>query len=382
MPVRGIYLDYQASAPLDPRVREAMFEAYADPGNPHAEEHAFGWAKARRVEQARVQVAALVGAEAEEVIFTSGATEANNIAVIGGALAAPNKRRRILVSAIEHKSVLEAARSCEDIGFTVEFIPVGADGRLDPTELGRRLAPDVALVSVMAVNNEIGTIQETAILGGFVRMAGAFFHVDATQAPLAVDIDLTRWHADALSLSAHKIYGPNGIGALVLSHGAPWQPRPLIYGGGQERGLRPGTLPAALCVGFGEASRLVAEAGEIERIAVVGLRDCLLHALQRSAPDLVVTCAATPRHPGSLHVRIPGVSASDLLMRLQPGVAASTGSACTSGIIGPSHVVMALGLDAEAAGECVRFSLGRFTTIEEIELAADAFGSALIRIAA
>ena len=202
------------------------------------------------------------------------------------------------------------------------------------------------------------------------------------QAPAAVDIDIGAWNADALSISAHKMYGPNGIGALVLSPNAPWFPRPLFYGGGQENGLRPGTLPTPLCVGFGEACRLMKEVGRSERETVRNKRTSLLQALTRAAPKLTVTCGETERHPGCLNVRMPGVSASDLLMRLQPVVAAATGSACTSGIIGPSHVLLALGYSEDEASECLRFSVGRFTTDEDISIAAEALSSAIARIAA
>ena len=382
MSVRAAYLDYQASTPLDPRVRDAMFEAYGAFGNPSSEEHAFGWSQARRVMEAREHVADLLGASPDEVTFTSGATEANNIAVIGAALAAPPSRRRILISAIEHKSVSEAAYACESYGYSVEIVPVGRGGLIDADDFIQRLSADVAVVSIMAVNNEVGTIQSTAALGRSVRAAGAFFHVDATQAVAAIDIDLVDWNADAISLSAHKIYGPNGIGALVMSMDAPWSPRPLFHGGGQENGLRPGTLPTALCVGFGEACRLMREAGQAERDAVREVRNRLHRELARVAPNLLVTCEETERHPGCLHVRIPGVSASDLLMRLQPEVAASTGSACTTGIIGASHVLLALGYGEDVASECLRFSVGRFTTDEDITLAREAMTSAMARVSA
>lgn len=376
------YLDYQASTPLDPRVREAMLEAFAAWGNPSSEEHAFGWAQAERVARARDEVAALVGAGADEVVFTSGSTEANNIAVIGAALAAPASRRRILVSAIEHKSVTEAAFACERFGFSVEIVPIGRDGRVDPVEFSRRLGSDVAVASIMAVNNEIGTIQPTQNLGRLVNASGAFFHVDATQAPAAIDIDMTAWNADALSLSAHKIYGPNGIGALVLAESAPWRPRALFYGGGQEGGLRPGTLPTALCAGFGEASRIMRTEASSERPRIREVRDRLRDALAAAVPNLAVTCEMTARHPGCLHVRMPGVSASEVLMRIQPRIAASTGSACTTGIIGPSHVLLALGQSEEVAAECLRLSVGRFTSEAEIAIAAEALEFATARMAA
>jgi cysteine desulfurase len=383
MPRVGVYLDYQASTPLDPRVREVLLEALDSPGNSSSEEHAFGWKAAGRVEAARAAIAQLIGASSEEIIFTSGATEANNIAVLGAAKAAPLKRRRILVSALEHKSVLAAAdAAAAELGFAVELIPASAGGRIEPQALASRLSDDVAVVSVMAVNNEIGTMQPIAELGILARRAGAFFHVDATQALSAIDVDVEGWSADALSLSGHKIYGPGGIGALFLASHAPWRPVALTFGGGQEGGLRPGTVPSALCAALGEACQLITAEGAIERARIGALRDRFEGDLRRFVPDLQVSCGSSVRHPGCLHVRFPGVSASDLLMRLQPGVAASTGSACTSGVIGPSHVMGAIGLTAEEAAECVRFSLGRFSTNGDVEAAVGAIRSALIRLAA
>lgn len=377
MPLQAVYLDYQASAPLDPQVRLAMSEAYDEPGNASSEEHGFGWAAAARVERARKAVADFVNALPEEVTFTSGATEANNIAILGAAMAAPATRRRILISAIEHKSVSAAAFAAERWGFSVDVVPVTRQGRVDPAELASRLSDDVAIVSMMAVNNEVGSIQPVAELGRLARGVGAFFHVDATQALMAVDVDMIHWRADALSLSGHKIHGPGGVGALVVGVDAPWRPLPIMHGGGQEQGLRPGTLPVPLCVGLGEACRVTALAGEGGRRRVAELRDHLGNRLKLAVPGLEVSCESVARHPGCLHVRLPGISASDLLLRLQPRVAAATGSACTSGIIGPSHVLLALGMTPEQASECLRFSVGRFSTREEVDFAVERVCSSL-----
>lgn len=382
MPKTAVYLDYQASTPLDPRVRIAMNAAYDEPGNASSEEHAFGWAALSRVDVARGFVADSLNAVAEEVTFTSGATEANNIAILGAAMAAPPRRRRILVSAIEHKSVSAAAHAAERLGFVVEVVPATHDGLIDVQALDATLDDDVAIVSVMAVNNEIGTIQPSGLVGRLTRSAGAFFHVDATQALAATHVDMAEWGADALSLSGHKIYGPGGIGALIVALDAPWRPQPLMFGGGQEHGLRPGTLPVPLCVGLGEACRLMLLKGEVERRRVGDLRDTLSHRLRDLFPQLKVSCEPTPRHPGCLHIRIPNVSASDLLMRLQPQVAASTGSACTSGIIGPSHVALAVGMSADDAAECLRFSMGRFSTESDVEMAVLCMSSALSQLRA
>lgn len=379
MPLQSVYLDYQASAPLDPRVRKVINDAYEHPGNASAEEHAFGWAAARKVAEARAFVADCVGAFPDEVVFTSGSTEANNIALLGAAAAAPQSRRRILVSAIEHKSVSAAALAMEQHGFKVEWVPVTPCGLVDLESLAVQLGDDVAVVAIMAVNNEIGTIQEGRKLGSLVRASGAFFHVDATQAITAIDFNMQQWHADSISLSGHKIYGPAGIGALVIATDAVWRPKPIAFGGGHEGGLRPGTLPVALCIGLGEACRLIGEIGKTDRERSATLRDMLRDLLHDLVGDLAVTSESVARHPGCLHVRLPGFDASDLLLKLQPRVAAATGSACTSGIIGPSHVLLALGMTVDEASECIRFSLGRFTTREEVIFAANAVAEALVR---
>lgn len=376
------YLDYQGSTPVDPRVRDVLVEALAHPGNSSAEHHAFGWAAAHRVETARELVAKALGALPEEVIFTSGATEANNLAVLGAALGAPPDRRRVLVSAIEHKSVLEPAQALMAHGFSVEIVPVGVDGLVDPADLSSRMGPDVAVVSVMAVNNEIGTIQPIRDLTAITRRFGSFFHVDATQALCAQSVDVLEWNVDALSLSGHKIYGPGGIGALYVALEAPWRPQPLLYGGAQERGMRAGTVPAALCAALGEACRLIVHEGAEERTFVAAIRDELEAALRGLYPELRVTCAGSPRHPGALHVRFPGLGADDLLSRVQPRIGASSGAACNSGIIGPSHVPLAIGMTPEEAAECVRFSVGRFSSPSDIEIATDVIRAALLRRAA
>jgi cysteine desulfurase len=378
-----IYLDYQASTPMDPRVREVVAAAFAtDYGNPSSEAHRLGWRAHAMVERARAQVASAIGALPEEVLFTSGATEADNLGVLGAALAAPEHRRRILVSAMEHKAVLEPAYAAQAHGFTVEEIAVRPDGVVDLDDLRRRLDRDVAVVSVMAVNNEIGVVQPIGHVAALAAAAGAFVHTDATQAPLAMAIDVLAWNVDAASFSAHKVYGPKGVGALYLAAAPPWRPRPLMFGGGQEQGLRPGTLPAPLCAGFGMAMELLAAEGEEERARVAQLRDGFAHDLQRSCPGLAVTCEPSPRHPGNLHVRFPQVVASDLLDELQSDLCAAIGSACTSGVIGPSHVLIALGLDAPSAAESVRFSIGRFTTADELSQSVERIASALQRLSA
>lgn len=364
----GIYLDYQASTPVDPRVKAVMLKVMdCDFANPNSESHSAGWQARKRVEDARATIAQAIHCDPDEIIFTSGATEADNIGVLGAALGAPEDRRRIIVGATEHKAVLEAALAAERFGFVVERIPVDGSGVIDPAELKNRLDESVAVVSIMLVNNEIGTIQPIEELIDLSAAAGAFVHTDATQAPTAMDVDVQKLGVDAASFSSHKIYGPKGIGALYLSATAPWKPRPLMFGGGQEQGLRPGTLPTHLCVGFAEAFWLIVEEGADERERIAQLRDDFAHMLGTNGSDFKLTTTPPLRHPGNLHGRFEGIGADDLLARLQPDLFAATGSACTSGQSHHSHVLEAIGHVGRVASEGIRFSLGRFTTIADLE---------------
>ena len=369
--VGGIYLDYQASTPADPRVVEAMQPYWSVMyGNPHAADHAFGWNADAAIEIARAQVAALIGADADEIVFTSGATEANNLAVLGIARASPPERRRIVVSAIEHKCVLAAARAAAEEGFEVVTVPVGTDGIVDPRALAAVVDERVALVSIMAVNNEIGTVQPLCEIAAICEASRVVFHTDAAQALSVIPIDVTTFSADLMSLSAHKAYGPKGMGALYVRRSLHIRPKPIIHGGGQEGGLRSGTLPTPLCVGFGEACRILADErdGDVKRIRI--LRDKFLAELWKRVPGLTVNGDRAARHPGNLNLLFPSIGASLLLQNLHPNVAASTGSACTSGQPEPSHVLRAIGLSPEDANASIRFSIGRFTTEDDIDQAA------------
>jgi cysteine desulfurase len=369
--VGGIYMDYQATTPADPRVVEAMQPYWSVMyGNPHSADHAFGWNADAAVETARGQVAALIGADVDEIVFTSGATEANNLAVLGIARASPPARRRIVVSAIEHKCVLAAARAATEEGFEVITVPVGADGIVDPRAVAAVVDERVALVSVMAVNNEIGTVQPLSEIAALCAAVGAIFHTDAAQALNALPIDVTTLGADLLSLSAHKAYGPKGMGALYVRRGMLVRPKPIIHGGGQEGGLRSGTLPTPLCVGFGEACRILAEERDDDAKRIRILRDKFLVELRKRVPGLTVNGDQAARHPGSLNLLFPSIDASLLLQNLHPNVAASTGSACTSGQPEPSHVLRAIGLSSEDAHASIRFSIGRLTTEGDVDEAA------------
>ena len=365
-----IYADYQATTPVDPRVLEKMAPYWNELfGNPHSSDHVVGWRSAEAVRDAASSVGALIGADPDEIVFTSGATEANNLALLGLARRAPTERRRILVSAIEHKCVLAAARSLEEReGFKVETIPVNGEGFVDLEALAAMVDETVLVASVMAVNNEIGTIQDLPRIATLLRGQDVLFHCDAAQAPCAMDVGDLALHADLISLSGHKAYGPQGIGALYIRRDIQERVEPIIYGGGQQGGLRSGTVPVPLCVGMAAAAEIVrTPEGVQERRRVAQQRDTFVGTLQAGPFQMAINGpVGDRRHPGNANLRFDGLSAQDILAELQPSVAASTGAACTSGIPEPSHVLRALGLSAEQADFSIRFSFGRFTTAEEV----------------
>lgn len=378
-----LYFDHQATTPLDSQVFEAMRPYLAEGfGNPHASDHVIGWRAAQAVERAAADVAAMIGSDSDEIIFTSGATEANNLALIGLAKrAAGGRRNRILLGATEHKCVLELGRVLEaEHGFIVSYIPVDAVGRIDLAAFEDSLDEEVLLVSVMAANNEIGTLQDIPVIARLAARHGSLLHCDGAQAACALDLSAFAQHADMLSLSGHKMYAPMGIGALYVRRELQSEIAPLIHGGGQQNGLRSGTLPTALCVGLGAAARLVAEAeGTDARAALARRRDAFLQKLKALPVGLWINGPDdfSQRHPGNINVGFKGIVASDLLGRIQPRLAASTGSACTSGIPEPSHVLRAIGLSEEAAASSIRFSLGRHTTDENVEEAIAVIRAAL-----
>ena len=379
-----IYLDHQATCPLDSTVFAEMMPYFEGRfGNPHSSDHAVGWRASQAVQRAASEIATLIGADPDEIIFTSGATEANNLALLGLAREGlASKRRRILLSSIEHKCVLEIGRALSvEYGFSIEHLPVDSQGALDLDALENSIADDVFLVSVMGANNEIGTIQDIERISRIVGASGAYFHCDAAQAPSAMDVSRLADHADLVSLSSHKMYGPSGIGALFARRDLQPLMQPTILGGGQQNGLRSGTLPAALCVGFGAAASIAAsEGGDHRRKQLADLRDSFLKQLQNLPCSIWVTgpLDSERKHPGNLNVGFEGVSAADLLSRLQPKIAASTGSACTSGITEPSHVLSAIGLDDERASSSLRFSLGKDTTLDDVSEATDLIKEAVL----
>ena len=368
-----VYADYQATTPVDPRVIEAMTPYWHDAfGNPHSAEHSVGWHAARAVQEAALSVGALIGADAEEIIFTSGATEANNLALFGLATGAPPSRNRLLVSSIEHKCVLAAARALADRhGFVVEMLTVDHQGFVDPDTLRRSIDDDVLMASIMAVNNEVGTVQAIAELGAILAEHDIPLHCDAAQAPCAMAVCGLADHADLISLSGHKIYGPQGIGALFVRHTLQDCMSPLIHGGGQQNGLRSGTVPVPLCVGIGTAARLAcAENASAERERIARQRNTFIARLREHGTPVTINGPPTDaRHPGNANLRFDGYDGRDLLDRLQPRLAASTGAACASGMTESSHVLRALGRSSEETDASIRFSFGRFTTDAEIELA-------------
>ena len=376
--VKEIYLDYQASTPLDKRVLSAMLPFMTSEfGNPHASEHAIGWQANDAVENAREQVADYIGALSEEIIFTSGATESNNTVIIGLGYAAMTKnisRKTILISAIEHKCVLGAARFLSRFGFNIQHIPVKSDGVIDLEQFRSMLTDDVLLVSVMTTNNEVGTVQPIAEIGQLCHANGTLFHTDAAQGCYE-NLDVFDNNVDFMSLSAHKIYGPKGIGALYISNNAYLKPEPILYGGGQQLGFRSGTVPAFLTVGFGEAARIMADEKEAERNELLRLRGMLLSEIQKRIPGVVVNGSLDNRHPGNLNVLIPSIESKQLIYSIQPHVAFSTGSACTSGVIEPSHVLIAMGLSTADAEHSFRITVGRFTDENDIVMAAESIAA-------
>lgn len=366
-----IYLDYQATTPLDPRVRAAMLPYLeGEFGNPHSE-HVFGWEAAEAVDEAAKGVAGLIGAAAGEIVFTSGATEANNLAIRGVTQSDGRRGNHVVTTAIEHKCVLNTVLSLRKWGFAVDVVPVERSGRMELAAVRAALRDDTALVSVMMANNEVGTVQPIAEIGALCRERGIVFHTDAAQAVGKLSIDVAELNVDLLSLSGHKLYGPKGIGALYVSRHCPAPLEPLILGGAQQQGLRAGTVPPFLCVGLGEACRIAGAELERDRAHCEALRDALWSGLSARIPGLVVNGDMDHRLPGNLNVLFPNADADSLLSALQGKIAASTGSACNAGLIEPSYVLLALGLSLEEANSSIRFGFGRFTSINDVERATD-----------
>ena len=366
-----IYLDYAATTPVDPQVAQKMCACLTLDGNfanPASRSHLYGWQAEEAVELARRQVADLVGADPREIVWTSGATESDNLAIKGMAEALTGRGRHLITSQIEHKAVLDSFRELERRGFEVTWLRPGADGVIHPEQLAEALREDTQLVSLMHVNNEIGTINDIAALGALCREHGAVFHVDAAQSTGKLPIDLRNLPVDLMSFSAHKTYGPKGVGALYVRRGLETRPLAQIHGGGHERGLRSGTLPTHQLVGMGEAFAMAGQLLDMENARIAALHQRLLDGLA-DLPDVSLNGSASQRVPHNLNLAFAGVDGELLLLALKD-IALSTGSACTSASVEPSYVLRGIGLPDALAHSSLRLSLGRFTDEAEVERAA------------
>ncbi len=378
-----VYLDNAATTPVDPRVIEAMATCLGIDGdfaNPSATGHAPGRRARARVEQAREEVASLVGARPAQVIWTSGATEADNLAVLGAARFYGSRGQHIVTARTEHPAVLDACRQLEREGFAVTYLVPGSDGIVEPAQVESALRPETILVSLMHVNNEIGVVQDIGAVGRLCRARGVLFHVDAAQSAGKLPLDVERDCIDLLALTAHKVHGPKGVGALCVR----LEPRiglvPLLHGGGQERGLRSGTLPTHQIVGMGVAYRIAALEMATDSARITRLRDRLWQGLA-GLPGVALNGHVAQRAPGILSITIDGVEGESLLFEL-PGLAVASGSACATASAEPSYVLRALGRSDRLAQSSLRLSLGRYTTAEEIELAIAAIQGAIRRLRA
>ncbi len=363
-----IYLDYSATTPVDPRVAEKMVACLTldgNFGNPASRSHIFGWKAEEAAENARSQVATLIGADPREIVWTSGATESNNLAIKGVAHFNIKKGKHIVTSKIEHKAVLDTCRQLEREGFEVTYLDPTPEGLIEPAQVAEALRPDTTLVSIMHVNNEIGTINDIAAIGAICRAKGVFYHVDAAQSAGKVPLNMAELPVDLLSMSAHKVYGPKGIGALYVGRKPRVRLEAQMHGGGHERGMRSGTLPTHQIVGMGEAFRVAGEDMAAENARILALRNRLLAGV-KDMEQVFVNGSLDQRVAGNLNISFAYVEGESLMMALKD-LALSSGSACTSASLEPSYVLRALGMSDELAHSSLRFTIGRFTTEEEID---------------
>ncbi|TWW62820.1 Cysteine desulfurase, mitochondrial [Takifugu flavidus] len=397
---RPLYMDFQATTPMDPRVLDAMLPYQVNYyGNPHSRTHAYGWESETAMETARKQVADLIGADPREIIFTSGATESNNMAIKGVARFYQSKKRHVITTQTEHKCVLDSCRVLESEGFSVTYLPVQKNGLVDLELLEASIRPDTSLLSVMTVNNEIGVQQPIEEIGRICRSKGVFLHTDAAQAVGKIPINVSDWKVDLMSISGHKIYGPKGVGALYVRRRPRVRLEPLQSGGGQERGLRSGTVPTPLAVGLGAACSVAQQEIEVkptiipwkvtdmvarsdprclclctgeqydhQRVSMLANR--LVQKIMSAIPDVVMNGDPNQRYPGCVNLSFAYVEGESLLMALKD-VALSSGSACTSASLEPSYVLRAIGADEDLAHSSIRFGIGRFTTEEEVDYTAE-----------
>ena len=382
---RPIYLDHHATTPLDSAVLEAMMPYLTDKfGNASSRTHAYGWEAEEAVHQAREQVASLINARPEEIVFTSGATESDNLALKGIARAYRDRGDHIITTTTEHRAILDACEALEAEGFGVTYVPVDSGGLVDPEDVRRAVTPRTILISVMYVNAEIGTIAPLADIGAVAREHGVLFHSDAVQGVGKIACNVDDLRVDLMSISAHKIYGPKGVGALYVRKTHPERIRlhPMIDGGGQEHGLRSGTANVPGIVGFGKACEVCQTQWEPEAIRLRGLRQRLHEGLTARMDDIYLNGHAEPRLPGNLNVSFASVQGESLLLSLQHVAALSAGSACSSGSNEPSYVLRAIGMDDILANASIRFGLGRSTTAEEIDIVVDALVEKVARLRA
>ena len=376
-----LYFDYMATTPVDPRVIEHMIQ-YLGPdshfGNPASSTHVYGKNAALAVERARIQIAEAIHASPQEIVFTSGATESDNLAILGAAYFYKNKGKHLITMSTEHKAVLDSVHHLEKEGFSVTYLQPEPDGLLDIKKLEQALREDTILVSVMHVNNEIGVIQDIAAIGRLLANKGIIFHVDAAQSAGKLTIDLTRLSVDLMSLSAHKFYGPKGVGALYVRHKPRIRLRALTFGGGHEGGMRSGTLPTHQIVGMGEALRLAIEEGDAEQKRILAYRKQLWDGISH-IPGIQLNGNEQTRIAGNLNFSFSGLDGNSLLLALSE-LAVSTSSACSSASIQPSYVLRAIGLSDDLAQSSIRLSIGRFTKKEQIEQAIDIICTQVMRL--
>ena len=364
-----IYLDYQSTTPTDPRVVEKMLPYFTHKfGNPHSRSHAYGWEAEEACEIARREVANVIGASDKEVIFTSGATESNNLAIKGVARFYKDKKKHIITVQTEHKCVLDSCRYLEKEGFEITYLSVDKTGLISLDELKNAIREDTVLVSVMMVNNEIGTIQPIASIGAICKENKVFFHCDAAQSFGKLPIDVNEMNIDLMSISAHKVYGPKGIGALYVRRRPRVRLEALITGGGQERGMRSGTLATPIVVGFGEAARIAGVEMQKDHDHVKKLSAKFMNAVQKNIPDVFLNGHPTKRWEGNLNLSFAYIEGESMIMAIKE-LAVSSGSACTSASLEPSYVLRSIGVGEDLAHTSIRFGIGRFTTEAEIDKA-------------
>ncbi|XP_055040635.1 cysteine desulfurase [Misgurnus anguillicaudatus] len=369
--LRPLYMDFQATTPMDPRVLDSMLPYQVNYyGNPHSRTHVYGWESESAMEKARKQVARLIGADPREIVFTSGATESNNMAIKGVARFYKARKKHIITTQTEHKCVLDSCRVLEAEGFDVTYLPVKSNGIIDLQHLEEMIRPDTSLVSIMTINNEIGVKQPIRDIGNLCRSKNVFLHTDAAQAVGKIPIDVVDWKVDLMSISAHKIYGPKGVGALYVRKRPRVRIEPLQSGGGQERGLRSGTVPTPLAVGLGAACEVALQEMEYDHKRVTILAKRLVQKIMSEIPDVVMNGDPELRYPGCINLSFAYVEGESLLMALKD-VALSSGSACTSASLEPSYVLRAIGTDEDLAHSSIRFGIGRFTTEEEVDYTAE-----------